>query len=229
MNYWVVPGLITKNHEVVNYGLVRSICAGVFDITEEEFETKSRKRDIVNARQVCMHVLHTKLGYKKNPISRAMNKNHATVLSGIKAVDNLLESDKVFLKMYSLVIHRLFSAIGDSEIHLLKKARLDLKTMMLAVNKEMNLQGANHHDSPTANVEYSDRINGVLIVMLERYTHELTAKLIGFHRHRLSQRIGKFNVHIQKRAEFHADKLRKLIGEDEITTYLLKKNYIKRV
>lgn len=65
-----------------------------FNVTEEDFFSKKRSREIVQARQVSMYLCkkHTNLSLKS--IGEALMRDHATVVHAIKTVSNLLETDR---------------------------------------------------------------------------------------------------------------------------------------
>ncbi len=70
-----------------------------FDIPLEKLQSKSRKRETVQARQFAMYF--SKL-YTKSSLaaigSKCGNKDHATVLHACKTIKNLVETDKRFKK-----------------------------------------------------------------------------------------------------------------------------------
>ncbi|MDE6183726.1 MAG: chromosomal replication initiator protein DnaA, partial [Rikenellaceae bacterium] len=65
-----------------------------FNVTKEDFFSKKRSREIVQARQVSMYLCkkHTNLSLKS--IGEAIERDHATVVHAIKTVTNLIETDK---------------------------------------------------------------------------------------------------------------------------------------
>ena len=88
-----------KNYYINNYQL------------DEEIKDKIRKRQIVEIRQMSHYFIrhNTKLSFADIGII-AGDKDHATVMHSIKQVNNLKESDKLFLKRFKdletyLVLH----------------------------------------------------------------------------------------------------------------------------
>lgn len=68
-----------------------------YDITREEFFSKSRKTEIVEPRQICHYLAYrsTNLSYAK--IGKIIgNKDHATVLNSVRRVEALIYSDMFF-------------------------------------------------------------------------------------------------------------------------------------
>lgn len=77
-----------------------------FGLTRVELCSKSRKRELVEYRQIAMHILkgYTTLGC--SAIGRIFKKDHATVLHSIKTVENLLRTDKNFAYKFNSVKQR---------------------------------------------------------------------------------------------------------------------------
>lgn len=71
--------------------------AEVFGIEYHLLFTKTRKRNVVVARQVAMYVIKKKVDTNSLAnIGAFFNKDHATVLHAIRTVDNLMENYKDF-------------------------------------------------------------------------------------------------------------------------------------
>ena len=76
---------------------VRASVSAFFGLSENDFERKTRNREIVMMRQ-CAHViakLTTKMSLSYIGI-KIGNKDHSTVLHSIKTVKNLYDTDRVF-------------------------------------------------------------------------------------------------------------------------------------
>lgn len=69
--------------------------SNIYNISQEDIYGKSRKAEIVQARQLSIYLaqLHTQLSVSKIGLLIG-NKNHATVLHSIKAIKNRLKTDK---------------------------------------------------------------------------------------------------------------------------------------
>jgi chromosomal replication initiator protein len=68
--------------------------------------TKKRDRNLVLSRQITMYLTRKrfKLTYSLSEIGGYFKKDHSTVLHSIRAIDNLLETDRDFrIKMNHLV------------------------------------------------------------------------------------------------------------------------------
>ncbi len=79
--------------------LVKIICY-YFGFKPEILNSKTRKREIVQLRQICHYFANEYLDKNKYPSGKIGkeigNKDHATVLYSIKIINNLIETDKYF-------------------------------------------------------------------------------------------------------------------------------------
>ena len=103
-----------KIREVVNY---------IFGV---DIMTKSRKRNVVNARMIYSKILREKhLSY--NIIGKSILKNHASIIHYTKSIDWLLAYDKPLLEKYKNCVELLndndasYSHFTKSELILLIK------------------------------------------------------------------------------------------------------------
>ena len=79
--------------------------SNVTKIPIEDFQNKTRKRIIVEGRQVAMYIaLLNKCGSFAFIGSQIGGKDHATVIHAKKTVLNLLETDKIYRDKYSDLI-----------------------------------------------------------------------------------------------------------------------------
>jgi hypothetical protein len=79
------------------FNLILSKVIGVTSVSETDILGKSRKRDIVEARHV-VRFLCIKSGMGYVDTARLTNCHHATVISSVRRVENLIFSDKAFKK-----------------------------------------------------------------------------------------------------------------------------------
>ena len=87
---------MTRNKELENELI--EIVNGVYDVN---IRHKSRKRNIIDARTVFYHLLYNE-GYSLTNIGRAINKNHATVINGLKLFEIILKTDIQFNTNYNV-------------------------------------------------------------------------------------------------------------------------------
>ncbi|MGL5683055.1 MAG: chromosomal replication initiator protein DnaA [Marinifilaceae bacterium] len=76
---------------------IQNVVCNYFNITNEMLKAKTRKREIVQARQLAMYLSKTYTSCSLASIgSQIGNKDHATVLYACKAVNDLISTDKQF-------------------------------------------------------------------------------------------------------------------------------------
>jgi hypothetical protein len=75
-----------------------------YDVDMYEVYSTSRKREICEARQVAMYFVRKITSYPTRLIGEVIgNRDHATVLHAVKAVEDLIDTDKAFrIKMREL-------------------------------------------------------------------------------------------------------------------------------
>ena len=91
----ILAGRIRVEKKNVTIDQIISTTCEHFNVKEEDIFGKSRKAEIVTVRQLSMYLAHkhTKLAASKIGIYVG-NRDHATVLHGIKAIDGRLKIDK---------------------------------------------------------------------------------------------------------------------------------------
>jgi chromosomal replication initiator protein len=76
---------------------IREQVASYFKITVDDINSRSRKRNIVQARQIVMHLAKELTNFSLAAIGSVLgNRNHATVLYALKSVKNLVDTDHLF-------------------------------------------------------------------------------------------------------------------------------------
>ena len=89
-----------KNHrKEITIDHIQKIIVDYFQVDLEDLQSKTRKRNIVQARQLAMFFAKK---YTKNSLttigSQIGQRDHATVLHACKTVENLAETDREFKK-----------------------------------------------------------------------------------------------------------------------------------
>ena len=88
-NYYVMPALGSKKEIIVE-----TVCEW-FDVTWEQLGKKSRKREYVVPRQVCMYLCKKLTRASLPRIGREFgNKHHTTVLHSINKIEELRHQDR---------------------------------------------------------------------------------------------------------------------------------------
>lgn len=103
----VVKKKVTKE---ITIPQIKKKVSSFFEITEEAMSAKTRKREIVEARQVAMYFSREKTQSSLASIGIQIgNKDHATVLHACRTIENLIQTNKKF----SLKIEKLKRVLED--------------------------------------------------------------------------------------------------------------------
>ena len=93
----IVERFVQNSTQEVSVEYIVNVVCNHLNIQTEEFYSKSKKREMVQARQLAMHFAKK---YTKCSLSaigqQCGGKDHATVIHALKTVANLLETDKQF-------------------------------------------------------------------------------------------------------------------------------------
>lgn len=96
----MVDKYVKSNAKDISIEYIQKIICDYFNISTDRINEKTRKREIVQARQLCMYFAKK---YTRLPLSLigayCGNKDHATVLHACRTVNNLYETDKK-VRMY---------------------------------------------------------------------------------------------------------------------------------
>ncbi|KUF44245.1 chromosomal replication initiator protein DnaA [Myroides marinus] len=97
----VVEKFVKSVKREISIDYIQKIVSDYFQMDTETLRSKTRKRNIVQARQLAMFFAKK---YTKSSLatigSQIGDRDHATVLHACKTVDNLLETDKEFKKFH---------------------------------------------------------------------------------------------------------------------------------
>ena len=76
-----------------------------------DLKAKTRRREYVDARRIAYYILRNVHGFSFQSIAKEFDKNHASVIHGIKDFDFLLKPDKSLHEIYNKSCNRI--AQGD--------------------------------------------------------------------------------------------------------------------
>jgi chromosomal replication initiator protein len=96
----IIDKFVKNNTREISIDYIQKVVCDYFDISMDALNSKTRKREIVQARQLSM--FFSKRLTKASLASIGLhcgNKDHATVLHACRTVNNLIETDKQF-KVY---------------------------------------------------------------------------------------------------------------------------------
>jgi chromosomal replication initiator protein len=93
----MIDKFVKNTEREISIDFIQKIVCDYFEIPVDALNSKTRKRDIVQARQLSMYYSkkHTKASLTTIGL-HCGNKDHATVLHACRTVNNLIETDKQF-------------------------------------------------------------------------------------------------------------------------------------
>ena len=98
----IIDKSVKNNKNDLTIDHIQQIIADYFNLNIESLHSKTRKRNVVQARQLAMFFSKK---YTKNSLStigsQIGQRDHATVLHACKTVENLIETDRAFKKYVS--------------------------------------------------------------------------------------------------------------------------------
>ena len=98
----IIDKSVKNNKNDLTIDHIQQIIADYFNLDIESLHSKTRKRNVVHARQLAMFFSKK---YTKNSLStigsQIGQRDHATVLHACKTVENLIETDRAFKKYVS--------------------------------------------------------------------------------------------------------------------------------
>ena len=93
----IVSKLIKTSSRTISIDKIQRVVCDYFELSLDVLHSKSRKREIVQARQIAMYLAKN---YTKNSLQnigqQIGKRDHATVLHACKTVNNLMDTDKSF-------------------------------------------------------------------------------------------------------------------------------------
>ena len=95
----MIDKLVKSTRREVSIDYIQKVVCNYFSMPVEIISSKTRKREIVQARQIAMFFAKSMTKSSLAAIGAAIGgKDHATVLHACKTVNNLIETDKKFKK-----------------------------------------------------------------------------------------------------------------------------------
>lgn len=92
-----IDQLVKKPKKDITINYIKKVVCDYFGVKVEDIQTKSRKQEIVQARQIAMFFAKKYTKASLSTIGAEIgNKDHATVLYANKTVNNLQETDKLY-------------------------------------------------------------------------------------------------------------------------------------
>jgi len=170
--------------ETDDVSLIKNYVYSFMCIDEKKAENKTRKREIVKARQIAMFFAKLKSKKSLNYIGKSIGgKDHATVLHAIKVVNNLIETkDPEFYEIikklsFDFGVYELSDEMKKIqwEIIVKRKKRTYLKIINSNVVTKSIIQNITGDNYPEINKILDSLVKNGYIVTVNRNELELTS------------------------------------------------------
>ena len=93
----MIERLVKNSKKELSVDYIQKVVCDYFNLPTDVLQSKTRKREIVQARQIAMYFSKTLTKSSLASIgSQIGGKDHATVLHACKTVNNLMDTDKRF-------------------------------------------------------------------------------------------------------------------------------------
>lgn len=96
MNAYTAPGILETQ------SIINAAAAEIWGVPVELLFTRTRKREILEPRQVIQYYRYTILQHSPTKIGRETGVDEATIHNSVKSITNLLSTDKRLNKKYKL-------------------------------------------------------------------------------------------------------------------------------
>ena len=83
-----------RAQKVLNFDMIVEATAEIYGMNPDVIFSKSRVRDVADARQIIMYLCHKHTSLSSNVIGKKLNRSHTTVLYGIAAVEDRVNFTK---------------------------------------------------------------------------------------------------------------------------------------
>tara|TARA_B110000902_G_scaffold85635_1_gene101553 strand:- start:18 stop:638 length:621 start_codon:yes stop_codon:yes gene_type:complete len=146
------------------------ICDAVAVVTKANPMARDRVRENVDARRIVYKVCREMLNLTYIRIARYFDKNHASVLHGLKHFDALFETDRDFRNNYNAVVEVIGSVefdsnIIDSQDILVDYVNLKSETMDIKQKYEMLLR--------SLSIKVEEKVDALLMPIHNDLLHKL--------------------------------------------------------
>ena len=105
----VMQSTVKVSKRRINFDMIVEATAEQFDLDPDVIFSRSRVRDIADARQVIMYLAYKHTDLSSKTIGYKLSRSHVTVLHGIKAVENRLAVEQDFCQQIETIertLHR---------------------------------------------------------------------------------------------------------------------------
>ena len=84
----------SDRRETLTPSMLLEIVADHFVVSSDDIISARRDKEIVIPRQVVMYLCRNELNMKQEAIGRLLDKDHSTIIYGLKKIDQLLKTDE---------------------------------------------------------------------------------------------------------------------------------------
>lgn len=97
----------------IQFIITSAVCQS-YGVAYDQINVKSRKRELVEPRQVIMTLLNTVARYSLANAGFLFGKDHATVLHAKKTISNFIDTDEEFREKIKEILHEI--GLEESEV-----------------------------------------------------------------------------------------------------------------
>ena len=94
----ILADIVKPRHHEVTFETITQSVSSYYKIDPDELFTKSRKREVADARQMIMYLAKKHTSMKFKTIGTRMARNHSTVMHACRCIDERLEIEKQLRK-----------------------------------------------------------------------------------------------------------------------------------
>lgn len=105
MNHWIFAGSSIRPKYIRIINVLNDYICSSSNVTLEQLKGKSRKRNIVQARQLCMYMLNRNTRMTSAEIAGIYNKDRTTALHSVKCIKNDMLHDSDLMN-YTIELKR---------------------------------------------------------------------------------------------------------------------------
>ena len=110
----VIKNFVTQINKEITVGFIQKLVADHFDVGVDKLQGKTRKRQVVIARQLSMYLAKNLTDKSLKAIGENFGgRDHSTVIYSCKTVQDLMETDAVFNETVSELEKKIKMSLND--------------------------------------------------------------------------------------------------------------------
>ena len=119
-------------------------CCKINNISQSEFFSKSRLRQIVDARTMAFYFMRNVLDLTYTRIAKYFDKNHATIIHAVNKHDAMMDWDLRYKEKYQLMQYTMMDNYPEkfegNIIYELRNENNDLKQRIIEIVESQNIE-----------------------------------------------------------------------------------------